>query len=130
MASLERLLGLTRAGVLARLGPPLRIRSRALRYCYTGGGRLLIALDARRRAAMVVTTARTSLPKGAQRGAGLGSLRRSVPAVQRIGHDLYAGPGSVFFGVRANRLRFAGLAARRIRSDGHLLGEYLRLLRL
>lgn len=123
--------GMTRAAVRLRAGAPRRAGRFVDSYCIEGGGRVLVGYRGLR-VAVVVTTARAGNLRG-NRGVGrfvsLGRVRRAHRGVRRLAPGLYVA-GSRVFGVRHGRVRFQGLAERRLLRRGAALRGQLRGLRL
>ena len=121
--------GMTRRRLRLRAGPPRGSTLSADRYCVERGGRVLVGYS-RSRVALVVTTARASNVAGGRRVgrfATLARVRRSFPGVRRLGRGLYASDRRVF-GIRHGRVRFQGLAERRLlRSTSALRAAVRRL---
>lgn len=82
------------------LGKPLARTPAGMTWCVRGGGELLVALDGRKRVRAAVSSAvrprRARLPRGS---------RLVAPGVYRSGSK-----PALLYGVRARRVRFAGLA--------------------
>jgi lipase (class 2) len=125
--------GLRRAALLRRAGPPSRQRGRRLSFCVRGGGRLVVALSRRGRVLLVATTAPAHHTRGRLRpGGSLAAARRSYPRLRRLrgaGRGLYATRRSspVLFGVRRGRVRFLAAVDRRLARELRLLRRYRRL---
>ena len=90
------------------------------RWCVKGAPGLVTAVFASRspraRAALVTTTASTHGSRGVRPTAAVSLLRRAYPRRRRIASGVYrAGPrSSRLIGVRRGRVRFIGVAGRRV----------------
>jgi hypothetical protein len=121
----------TRAVVGRRLGPPARTARGVLRFCVTGGGRVLAAFDARGRVSFAATTAlrhrrlnigRGSSTKALQRRFGR-HLRSALPGVRRVA----GGPSrQLLFGVRGGRVTFVAVADSALARNRTALRRQLR----
>jgi endoglycosylceramidase len=126
----------TRAGVRRRAGRPERETPHAMRYCVRGGGAVAVAFDrrgARGRSRLLVSTARGhragrhrvgSLARRARRRFGRGlRVRRGLRVATR--RTLRA---RVVLGLGVRRVRFVGVADRRLPLERRRLERYLRRL--
>ena len=119
-------LGLTRTRLASRIGPSRRGRL-VTRWCVKRSRGRVSAVFASRsrraRARLVVTTARGHGNRRVRPGSSARALRRAYPRLRRVARGVYrANPSSPrIFGVRRGRVRFIGVADRRlIRSPSRL----------
>ena len=126
-------LGYTRRRMLRRVGPaPLRRGRRTYRWCVKGSAGRVSAVfssgSARGRARLVTTTAGRHVLRGVHRGVGAGRLVRRFPGARLLARGVYrAGPRSRrIFGVRRGKVRFTGVADRRLLQRPGKLVRYLR----
>jgi hypothetical protein len=105
----------TRDLVGRRLGAPARTARGVLRYCVKGGGRVLVAFDAKGRVSLAATTARghqrlkiaTGTPATTlQRRFGR-RLRGALPGVRRV---TSGSSRRLLFGVRRGKVTFVAVA--------------------
>jgi hypothetical protein len=91
-----------------------RVGRRAARFCVDGGGRMAVALDARRRARLIVSTARGHRHRGVGPRTATRRLRRAFPRRRRVAPGVFAADRSrtVLFGVRARRVAWVAVARR------------------
>ncbi len=126
-------LGLGKSTLLQQAPPPRAKRRRAWRYCVRGSrARALVGFSRSGRARLVVSTARGHRRGRIRPGASLRSVRRAYK-VRRLTRDLYAGTGQarrLVFRARRGRVRFVGVADRRLIARPRLLRSYVRLVGL
>ncbi|HEX2087019.1 MAG TPA: hypothetical protein VHF89_15160 [Solirubrobacteraceae bacterium] len=91
-----------------------RVGRRAAAFCVAGGGRMAVALDRRRRARLVVSTARGHRHAGVGPGMATRRLRRAFPRRVRVAPGVFAANPSrrVLFGVRARRVAWVAVGRR------------------
>ena len=124
-------LGLTRTRLAARIGPSRRRRT-VTRWCVKRSrGRVSAVFTSRSRRArarLVVTTARGHGNRRIRPGSSARALRRAYPRLRRIRRGLFrANPSSPrIFGVRRGRVRFIGVADRRLLRSPRALKRSLR----
>ena len=112
-------LGLTRTRLAARIGPSRRGRL-VTRWCVKRSrGRVSAVFGSRSRRArarLVVTTAAGHGNRRVRPGSSVRALRRAYPRLRRVTGGIYrANPSSPrVFGVRRGRVRFIGVADRRL----------------
>ncbi|PZR68632.1 MAG: hypothetical protein DLM63_03585 [Solirubrobacterales bacterium] len=132
-------LGESAAAVAAATPPALASRvSRTLRFCVQGGGRALVALDARGHVALVASTGRVGglrgVRRGVTRGVTLAAARRALGGLRSLGRGVFVARGGgragVLVGVRRGRVSFAAVATARLRADRRALAAVLRRLGL
>ncbi len=116
--------------MLRGAGQPLERKGRTYRYCAkqnAGGGRLRSVFDTRGKAALLVSTAFKHRALGVGRGSKASQIRKG----RRFGKGLVvrdAGGGRRFvYGVRAGRVRFAGVVTGGASTTPKELREYLKL---
>ena len=126
-------LGRTRRQMLRVRVQPRRRTPRTYRYCVKRSrGRVTAVFQSRSRRArarLVTSTARLHRKGRVGRGARFRStMTRTFPRRRRIGHGLYrASPRSRrIVGVRRGRVRFIGVADRRVLRNRRALRRYLR----
>jgi len=126
-------LGATRRGMLRRIGPqPTRRARHTYRWCVKGSRGRVTALfgrpSATGRASLVVSTARTHRIRRVGPGVTVSLLLRRFPRAQRASRGLYrAGPRSRrIFGVRGGRVRFVGVAGKRLLAKRRQVRSQLR----
>ena len=129
-------LGLKRPQALSRIKPqPVRRSSRVDRWCVKrSSGRVSAVFSsrsARGRARLVKSTAADHRFRGIRRGVTVRRLRARFPSARRVSGGVYrARPRSRrIFGTRAGRVRFVGVADRRLMADRKRLRRFLRLAR-
>ena len=123
-------LGRTRQQLLQRTGvTPVRRAPRSWRWCTEDLSGALSAVFSRGRARMLITLARGYRIGGVGVKRRLRVFLRRFPRARLVGDGVYrAGPNSaLFFGVRpgGSRVRFVGVAARRVLDRPRLLDRYL-----
>ena len=112
-------LGLTRTRLASRIGPSRRGRY-VTRWCVRRSRGRVSAVFASRsrraRARVVVTTARGHGNRRVRPGSSVRRLRRAYPRLRRVTRRVYrANPSSPrIFGVRRGRVRFVGVAPRKL----------------
>ncbi len=109
--------GLRRAAMLARVRGVSAVRGRrTLRFCVTGGGRVVVVFSRPGRAQLVVTDARRHRARSVGAGTPLRTVRRAYPRLRRVARGVYrAGPTSgVVFGIGRGRVRYVAVAERRL----------------
>jgi 3',5'-cyclic-AMP phosphodiesterase len=122
-------LGLTRRALLRRLPAPRRRTKRSWRWCAKGGkGTVAAAFTKKGRVALVATTAPAHGNRRVHPGTRARALRRAYPRRRTLGRSLLrAGPNSPrLLGVRAGRVRYIAVAARRTIAQRRTLKVYLR----
>jgi hypothetical protein len=126
-------LGLGKPALLHRTPRPRAQRPRAWRYCVSGSGaRVLVGFSRGGRAYLVASTARGHGRGSIRRGASLRLVRR-VHTVRALGRGLYAGRGGarrLVFQAHRGRVRFVGVADRRLIARPLLLRRYVHLVGL
>jgi hypothetical protein len=105
----------------------LRRGGRAYRWCVAGGGTVTVVFSRTGGgvARLAFTTARGHRAGGIGAGSPLASLRRRFPHARRQAGGVYR-VGTVVFGVRRGRVRFAGVADRALVRRPRLLAAFLR----
>lgn len=121
----------TRDRVGARFGPPGRTARGVLRFCVTGGGKVLIAFSAKGTVQLAATTAKGHRRMRIGRGATEAALRRTFGRRLRSaggGLRRIAGGSSqqIVFGVRRGRVTFIAVANRGLIADRRALRSQLR----
>jgi hypothetical protein len=126
-------LGYTRKRALRRTATrPVRRRGFVYRWCVRrSAGRVTAVFSsrsARGRARLVLSTAPRHRSRGVGNGAGVGRLARRFPRSARIAPRVFrAGPRSQrIFGTRRGKVRFAGVADRRLLRHPRALRSYVR----
>jgi hypothetical protein len=122
-------LGLTRARLRALPLQPLRTTRHSYRYCVKGSTGAVTAVFSRRgRVALVTTTARGHGNRGLRPGSPARLVPRAYPRRRRLARGLYrANPRSLrLIGVRRARVRFFGVASRRLLRHPGLLSRELQ----
>lgn len=123
-------LGRSGAQLTRRIGP-VRVGRYAASWCVKGSSRRVTAVFPRRKAAgraqLVISTVAVHRLRGVGPGVSARRLVRRFPGARRMGPGLYrAGPRSLrVFGVRGARVRFAGVAARKLLRSPRALRTYL-----
>jgi hypothetical protein len=115
----------------ARFGPPGRTARGVLRFCVTGGGKVLIAFSSKGTVQLAATTAKGHRRLRIGTGATEKALRRTFGRrVRSAGSGLLrvAGGSSrqVVFGVRRGRVTFAAVANRTLLANRRALRSQLR----
>jgi hypothetical protein len=111
-------LGMKRAGVRERLGPPSNSKRRADRWCLIGAARLDVAYR-KRAAALIKTSSRGHDLRGVAGGDKARKARRRLGnAAFRVGATRVIAAGeskrrAAFAGIRGKRVRWVALADRR-----------------
>jgi alpha-L-arabinofuranosidase len=122
-------LGQRRAQVVRRNGEPARRTRSTFRYCVAGGGRVTVVFSQRGRARLVVTTAPGHRARG---GIHVRSSKRRVRRVYPRSYRLSRGvlgtsrSSRVVLGLRRSRVRYVGVADRRLIKKTRLLRSTLR----
>ena len=121
----------TRERVGARFGPPGRTARGVLRFCVTGGGKVLIGFSAKGRVQLAATTAKAHRRLRIGKGATERALRRTFGRrVRSAGSGLRriaGGPSQqLVFGVRRGRITFVAVADRALIGDRAALRRQLR----
>ena len=126
-------LGATRRGMLRRIAPkPTRRARHTYRWCVKGSRGRVTALfsrpGVRGRALLVVGTAPTHRINKVFPGVAVKRIFSRFPRAQRVSRGLYrAGPRSLrVFGVRRGRVRFVGVAGRRLLAAPRQVPRQLR----
>jgi hypothetical protein len=124
-------LGLPADEFLRRAGQPQQRQGRVWRWCLKqrsiDKARITAVLTRRGRSALVATNAR------AQRAGNIGvgdRARRVARRAERVGRGLWirrAGSSAFFYGAKAGRVTFAGVATRAAAKNAKTLKRYLRL---
>jgi hypothetical protein len=81
-------LGKTKAYVLKRLGAPVAQGAHSMRYCVSGGGKLLLAFDGPGRLRMVASTSFSTRVHSLRTGSSLRHVKRVYPHALWIGKKL------------------------------------------
>jgi hypothetical protein len=147
-------LGMTRAQMILSSGKPANSAARAFRYCINGGGRTYVAFGGGEnqaqqrlagqaqtrgggRAQFVVSVFGPTGPKGLTRGNSSASARRAYRRAETVGRNhknlvapLPGGRGAIVIGFAKGKIRYVGVANRRIAGNLRLLRYYLRAVRL
>ena len=130
-------LGMTRAQTVLSMGKPANFARRAYRYCVNGGGRTYVGYSGKGRAQFIVSVFGTTGPKGLTRGNSSASARRAYRRAQTIGRNhknlvapLPGGRGAIVIGFSKGKIRYLGVADRRVAGSLNLLRYYLRGVRL
>jgi hypothetical protein len=125
--------GATRATVRRRVGLPRRRRGSVWTYCVRGGGKVVLVFDRRGRARFIVSTARRHRRLGVGRGSSVRRLRRafgSRSGVRSVGRGVLrlsrGGSRQVVFAARRGRVRYVGIADRRVLRRASTLLRYHR----
>ncbi|HVF78189.1 MAG TPA: sialidase family protein [Solirubrobacteraceae bacterium] len=120
----------TRDRVGARFGPPGRTARGVLRFCVTGGGKVLIAFSAKGTVQLAATTAKQHRRLGIGKGSKVKALRRKFGRRVRSAGGLLriaGGPSQqIVFGVREGRVTFVAVANRSLVRDRVALRSQLR----
>jgi hypothetical protein len=125
-------LGYTRARMLRRAPRPVRRGRYAWSWCVKRGGGRVTAVFSRRsargRVRLVVTTAPRHGMRGVRRGVSVRRLLRRLPRARRVSRRLYRASrrSRRVFGVRRGKVRFVGVADRRLLRSRRQLRRYLR----
>jgi hypothetical protein len=125
-------LGRTRRRLRRLRVQPRRRTRRTYRYCVKRSrGRVVAVFSSRRRTGrvrLVTSTARSHRMRRVGRGVSTRRLVRRFPRRRRIGRRLFrASPRSRrIFGTRRGRVRFVGVADRRLLRNRRALRRYLR----
>jgi sugar lactone lactonase YvrE len=123
-------LGYTRKRVLRRVGaPPVRRARHAYSWCVKRSrGRVSAVFGARGRSVLVTSTARGHGNRRVRPGVHARVVRRAYPGWRPLARGTWlAGPRSRrLIGVRSGRVRFVGVAARRLLGRPRLLVRQLR----
>lgn len=140
-------LGMTRARVVSRLGPPASVKRRMLRFCLAHGGSLLAGLRGRRATTVFLsTTSRAFKLRGARGrvitvGATGRSLRTAFPhaesvtrlgrttVIQVAGGSRSAELGTIIAALVGGRVAYLGVYEPGALRTVHLLAVYLRAAR-
>ena len=123
--------GRTRAQLARRLAPAQRTR-RLYRWCVRrSSGRVTAVFGGRgaaSRARLVVTTARRHGNRRVHPGSRVRALRRAFPGLRRVTGGIFRASrrNPRLFGVRSGRLRFVGVADRRLLRDPRSLRRLIR----
>jgi hypothetical protein len=119
------------------MGKPANFARRAYRYCVNGGGRTYVGYSGKGRAQFIVSVFGTIGPKGLTRGNSSASARRAYRRAQTIGRNhknlvapLPGGRGAIVIGFSKGKIRYLGVADRRVAGSLNLLRYYLRGVRL
>jgi hypothetical protein len=78
-------LGRRKADILRRLGSPTAQSAQAMRYCVSGGGKLLLAFDTAARLRLVASTSFSTHVRRIRTGSSLRRVRRAYPHAYWIG---------------------------------------------
>jgi hypothetical protein len=125
-------LGTRRSQLLRLPTRPPRRSGRSLSWCVDrSGGRVGAHLDRRGRAELVLSTAGGHGARRVQPGRSARRLSRAYPGRRVLFRGVYrAGPRSrLLIGARRGRVRFVGVASRRLLSERRLLRRALRASR-
>lgn len=122
--------GLTRRRLLRQAPAPRRRSSRSWRWCVKGGrGSVRAAFTPRGKVGLLVSTGPRHGNRGVRPGSAASRLARVYPRRRALGRGLFvAGARSTrIVGVRGGKVRFTGVASRRLIADPAALRRYLRL---
>jgi hypothetical protein len=120
-------IGLSRRRLLAQAPAPRRRTARSWRWCVKGSrGTVRAAFTRGGRVALLASTAARHGNRRVRPGSPAARLARSYPRRRALGRGLFAA-GTRVFGVRRGRVRFTGVASRRLVRNPAALRGYLRL---
>jgi hypothetical protein len=122
--------GLTRRRLLLQAPAPRRRTSRSWRWCIKGGrGSVRAAFTPGGKVRLLVSTGPRHGNRGVRPGSATTRLARAYPRRLALGRGLFmAGARSTrIVAVRGGKVRFTGVASRRLIADPAALRRYLRL---
>jgi hypothetical protein len=124
--------GATRNKALSVAGvSPKKVTKRSLRWCVKGGGRVLAALDSRRRVTSVFSTAKKHRGKGVSSGTARRKAARHLSRAVKVRPSLTVlYRGRLAAGVKKGRVRFVGALDRKRARSPKALRADLRLVGL